>query len=503
MLTFWFNYAMITRALAHMPAFTYITTIGGVMKTIVIVIAFILACATSGLAATTPSYALANPATVLSITPGFTGTTSSSGTSSGFNYVTADMAAMGDVMTYLDFGVSPDAGVWGNAGLVDWSGGAEIYLIATYTNQDGTINSSYIDPSGRWNFTGTHPAGTDMRTLDVVKPWVVLRGSMAGAGLQHLPVSIVTGEVLNIPGAAPDGDYVIRILIDPIQPGFVSPVSPGMNGFPNDNNITRYGNNPGAFCGGAAFGVPANCSYQPQIALVMRKQNGQVTLYSLADNAAPVANAGMNQIVLAGSLVTLSGTGSSDANGDPLTYTWAIVSKPVGSGAALSSATSPSPSFIADVAGVYIVTLTVNDGKVDSSPASVVIMAEALVPAQTVDYYLYGGIDYATFLGCLSCSKYDSDSVCNNYGTYGSSYSTYSIWNEYGTYGSPYNLYSPWNSYSISGPLIMGSDGSLYGYFTTNSFKSGRTQIPPLLSVLNFYANTSSLAATRTFFCGN
>jgi hypothetical protein len=57
-------------------------------------------------------------------------------------------------------------------------------------------------------------------------------------------------------------------------------------------------------------------------------------------NKAPVANAGTPQSVVAGSLVTLNGSTSSDANGDALTYNWSLSSKPTGSAAALSSATS-------------------------------------------------------------------------------------------------------------------------------------------------------------------
>jgi len=92
-------------------------------------------------------------------------------------------------------------------------------------------------------------------------------------------------------------------------------------------------------------------------------------------NAAPVANAGVAQNVVAGSVVTLDGSASSDAYGDPLTYAWTLTSKPAGSTAALSSATSAKPTFTADVAGTYVGTLTVNDGKVNSTAVTVSITA--------------------------------------------------------------------------------------------------------------------------------
>lgn len=105
-------------------------------------------------------------------------------------------------------------------------------------------------------------------------------------------------------------------------------------------------------------------------------QTSVVTIYASVNNAAPVANAGTNQSVSIGAVVTLDGTASSDANRDSLTYKWALGSIPSGSTAALSSVISPNPKFTADVAGTYSAILIVNDGKVDST-ASVVTVTVA------------------------------------------------------------------------------------------------------------------------------
>ena len=102
-----------------------------------------------------------------------------------------------------------------------------------------------------------------------------------------------------------------------------------------------------------------------------------VSIYASVNNAAPVANAGTNQSVSIGSVVTLDGTNSSDANRDTLTYKWTMGSIPSSSGASLSSAISPNPKFTADVAGTYSVILTVNDGKVESTASVVTITASA------------------------------------------------------------------------------------------------------------------------------
>ena len=100
-----------------------------------------------------------------------------------------------------------------------------------------------------------------------------------------------------------------------------------------------------------------------------------VTITAAVGNAAPIANAGMAQSVVVGAVVTLDGSASTDANGDSLTYNWAFTSKPSGSGATLSSATAVKPTFTADVTGTYVISLVVNDGKVNSDASSVRIVS--------------------------------------------------------------------------------------------------------------------------------
>ena len=78
-------------------------------------------------------------------------------------------------------------------------------------------------------------------------------------------------------------------------------------------------------------------------------------------NNRPVASAGDNQVVDVSATVTVSATGSSDADGDALDFSWALTS-PGGSAASLSGTSGPTASFIADVFGEYRVGLTVSDG---------------------------------------------------------------------------------------------------------------------------------------------
>lgn len=74
----------------------------------------------------------------------------------------------------------------------------------------------------------------------------------------------------------------------------------------------------------------------------------------------PVASAGGDRTVPAGQVVTLQGSGS-DPDGTPVTLAWVMVSKPAGSAAVLAGAATATPTFTPDVAGQYVVRLTVSN----------------------------------------------------------------------------------------------------------------------------------------------
>jgi CSLREA domain-containing protein len=97
----------------------------------------------------------------------------------------------------------------------------------------------------------------------------------------------------------------------------------------------------------------------------------------------PVANAGSNQTVTVGTLVTLNGTASSDPNTPPLplTFKWTQTSGPAVS---LSGGTTATPSFTPTQAGSYVFILVVNNGVLDSTPASVTITAKSASPLQLI-----------------------------------------------------------------------------------------------------------------------
>ena len=91
-------------------------------------------------------------------------------------------------------------------------------------------------------------------------------------------------------------------------------------------------------------------------------------------NRLPIANAGLDQNVSAGTSVTLDGSGSSDADGQSLDYTWSLLS---GSGVTIadpsaSSFTFTLPSTVVDTE-ILTFGLIVNDGRDDSVRDEVVV----------------------------------------------------------------------------------------------------------------------------------
>jgi hypothetical protein len=99
-------------------------------------------------------------------------------------------------------------------------------------------------------------------------------------------------------------------------------------------------------------------------------------------NSPPVADAGPDQVItVVGTVVHLNGSQSYDPDGQPISYQWSILSKPVGSKAALTGSSTSKPSFTADVHGDYTIQLIVRDslGAV-SKPATLQVSFHNVAP---------------------------------------------------------------------------------------------------------------------------
>lgn len=102
---------------------------------------------------------------------------------------------------------------------------------------------------------------------------------------------------------------------------------------------------------------------------------GSLACDSASSNQAPVALISGPATTVVRGAVTLDGTGSKDPDGQTLSYRWELSSKPVGSFAVLSDLAVARPIITPDVIGSYVVRLTVNDGKTDSTPATFTLSA--------------------------------------------------------------------------------------------------------------------------------
>lgn len=97
------------------------------------------------------------------------------------------------------------------------------------------------------------------------------------------------------------------------------------------------------------------------------------TVTVTTQNSPPVAEAGPDQSAFVGDWVTLDGSASTDADGDPLTYRWSLLGVPAGSAAGLSEPAAVNPSFALDTPGTYGAQLIVHDGTVAGVPDAVLI----------------------------------------------------------------------------------------------------------------------------------
>ena len=89
---------------------------------------------------------------------------------------------------------------------------------------------------------------------------------------------------------------------------------------------------------------------------------------------------------------------------------------------------------------------------------------------------LFGGPGHDQFLGCLTCSEFNSKSVHNEFGPYGSQFSPTSIRNGFSIYGSDYSQYSACSPYATEPPIIVDPGGDFYGRLTLNKFHRQRTR---------------------------
>ncbi len=112
-------------------------------------------------------------------------------------------------------------------------------------------------------------------------------------------------------------------------------------------------------------------------------------------NLAPIAHAGDDQALLTFATVRLDGSLSGDPDGDAIEYDWTLLSKPAGSAAELADAHTVAPTFIADVYGDYVASLSVTDMWGQESPMADSVTISFANAAPNAD----AGEAFAVFVG--------------------------------------------------------------------------------------------------------
>jgi hypothetical protein len=109
-------------------------------------------------------------------------------------------------------------------------------------------------------------------------------------------------------------------------------------------------------------------------------------------------------------------------------------------------------------------------------------------PSANNTFHVWGGPNYSQYLGyfgCVFCREFGSDSINNEFGTYGSRFSTTSIRNNFSQYGSAFSTYSACNQFASTPPRVYNSNRTLfYGELTLNQFRADAIRLSSVVSWL-------------------
>jgi hypothetical protein len=255
----------------------------------------------------------------------------------------------------------------------------------------------------QWSFLSA-PDGSTARISGERAPIASFTPSIAGVYVFSLVVSderlksapayltvIATGD--NVPPVAvPGADRSVPTSTTVVLDGT------GSNDPDGDRNSLTYTWSLVSWPGGTAPTINGNQTPRPAItpdrngtyviSLVVKDAKGassqpsNVVITADSGPLAPVANAGPAQTVKLGAPVTLDASASTDANGDSLTFLWSIVYTPPNLGDTgpddllpPSIRTSPKPTIVPTVAGIYVFQVVVTDstGRQGSATVSVKI----------------------------------------------------------------------------------------------------------------------------------
>ena len=126
----------------------------------------------------------------------------------------------------------------------------------------------------------------------------------------------------------------------------------------------------------------------------------------------------------------------------------------------------------------------------------IIVLVFSLMLSSFVSAELLLYSDDDKFHGCLDCTRFDTDSICNNFGTYGRRFNSDSIWNRFGI-GSRFDSDSPWSRFG-TGLKIVDRSGNFYGYFSISL--NGSTSYSKLARALHEILDDLSEIRDAGFF---
>lgn len=160
-------------------------------------------------------------------------------------------------------------------------------------------------------------------------------------------------------------------------------------------------------------------------------------------NHAPVADAGGPYEGIVNQAISFDGTGSSDQEQDPLTYTWNFGDGTTGSG--------PTPTHVYTSKGTFTASLVVNDGIRDSLAATATVLVPNHAPVVDAGGPYNGNAGVSLQFDASGTSDLDGDSL-SYYWNFGDGYTGYGV--------TPIHSYNVPGEYNVTLTVYDGTTSS-------------------------------------------
>jgi len=266
---------------------------------------------------------------------------------------------------------------------VDTSG--NVYIADSHNNmirkivQTGYNINPALPPGLNFDATTGYICGTPTDT-SLTTDYIITAYNLFGSDTANISITInkvpvvTTQDIIDIADITATGNGTITDL------GVPDPIAYGLcwntSGLPTiADSISDLGsvNAMGSFTA-SVRNLTANTKYYVRAYctnIAGTSYGNEVSFTTLKTETIPIANAGTDQTVNEGTIVTLDGSTSSDIDGDSISFKWTAPD-----GITLSSDTVSMPTFTAPEVTKdteYTFFLVVNDGKIDSPEDQVVI----------------------------------------------------------------------------------------------------------------------------------